>query len=244
MLTNDVYPKIDIEGYYTKLMMDKSVISNFHFTTAQPLIDKYDAIVKSEREMMGFLSLIKILKQTACLYRIFWRLVCRRHRCSFRSHLGLSNSASATGLDFWGVAHELGHVNQIRPGLRWTGTTEITNNMYSLWAYYNLYSPTGANRFTRLEGEIADKTAFPKVAGNRFGEIIIQTQINGKNIMDQFRTDYVNPADANFRSLIPFWQLELYYQLAGASKKVHLRLHLIRICQMKIRLRLYLLFGE
>ncbi|WP_228393993.1 M60 family metallopeptidase, partial [Chryseobacterium artocarpi] len=41
---------------------------------------------------------------------------------------------------------------------------------------------------------------------------------NGKSIMDQFRTDYVNPADANFRSLIPFWQLELYYQLAGASK--------------------------
>ncbi|MCS3531842.1 M60 family metallopeptidase [Chryseobacterium sp. JUb7] len=131
---------------------------------------------------------------------------------------GLSNSASATGLDIWGVGHELGHVNQVRPGLKWIGTTEITNNLYSLWAYYNLYSPTGSNRFTRLEGETADKTTFPKVAGNRFGEIIIQTQINGKNIMDQFRIDYVNALDANFRSLVPFWQLELYYQLAGASK--------------------------
>ena len=219
MLTNDVYPKIDIEGYYTKLMMDKSVISNFHFTTAQPLIDKYDAIVKSEREMMGFFKFNKNLKNRQLVYTESsggW------YAGGLGAHLdltwGLSNSASATGLDFWGVAHELGHVNQIRPGLRWIGTTEITNNMYSLWAYYNLYSPTGANRFTRLEGEIADKTAFPKVAGNRFGEIIIQTQINGKSIMDQFRTDYVNPADANFRSLIPFWQLELYYQLAGASK--------------------------
>ncbi|PTT28510.1 hypothetical protein DBR28_16945, partial [Chryseobacterium sp. HMWF028] len=219
MLTNDVYPKIDIEGYYTKLVTNKSAVSNFHFTTAQPLIDKYDAIAKSEREMMGFFKFNKNFKNRQLVYMEStggW------FAGGLGVHLdltwGLSNSTSAPGLDIWGVAHELGHINQVRPGLRWTGTTEITNNLYSLWAYYNLYSPTGANRFTRLEGEIADKTAFPKVAGNRFGEIIIQTQINGKNIMDQFRTDYVNPADANFRSLVPFWQLELYYQLAGASK--------------------------
>ncbi|KMQ65375.1 hypothetical protein ACM46_05580 [Chryseobacterium angstadtii] len=219
MLTNDVYPKIDVEGYYTKLLIDKSAISNFHFTTAQPLIDKYDAIAKSEREMMGFFKFNKNFKNRQLVYTESsggW------YAGGMGAHLdltwGLSNSASATGLDIWGVAHELGHINQVRPGLRWIGTTEITNNLYSLWAYYNLYSPTGANRFTRLEGEIADKTVFPKVTGNRFGEIIIQTQINGKNIMDQFRTDYVNPADANFRSLVPFWQLELYYQLAGASK--------------------------
>lgn len=221
MLTNDVYPKIDIEGYYTKLVTNKSAVSNYHFTTAQPLIDKYDAIVKSEREMMGLFKFNKNLKNRQFVYMEStggW------FAGGLGVHLdltwGLSNSTSAPGLDIWGVAHELGHINQVRPGLNWVGTTEITNNLYSLWAYYNMYSPTGSNRFTRLEGEIADKTVFPKVSGNRFGEIIIQTQINGKSIMDQFRTDYVNPADANFRSLIPFWQLELYYQMAGASKGV------------------------
>lgn len=219
ILTNDVYPKIDIEGYYTKLVTNKSAISNYHSTTAQPLIDKYDAIVKSEREMMGFFKFNKNIKNR--------QFVNMESTGGFFAgdggvHLdltwGLANSVSASGLGIWGVAHELGHINQVRPGLKWVGTTEITNNLYSLWAYYNLYTPTGANKFTNLEGEIADKTVFPKVAGNRFGEIIIQTQINGKNIMDQFRTDYVNPADPNFRSLVPFWQLELYYQLAGASK--------------------------
>lgn len=221
MLTNDVYPKIDIEGYYVKLVTNKSAISNYHFTTAQPLIDKYDAIVKSEREMMGLFKFNKNLKNRQFVYMEStggW------FAGSLGVHLdlswGASNSTSASGLDIWGVAHELGHINQVRPGLDWVGTTEITNNLYSSWAYYNMYSPTGSNRFTRLEGEIGDKTVFPKVEGNRFGEIIIQTQINGKSIMDQFRTDYVNPADANFRSLIPFWQLELYYQMAGASKGV------------------------
>ncbi|PWN70460.1 hypothetical protein C1631_010835 [Chryseobacterium phosphatilyticum] len=219
ILTNDVYPKIDIEGYYTKLVIDKFAVSGFHFSNPQPLIDKYDAITKSEREMMGFFTFNKNIKNRQLVYTEStggW------FAGGMGAHLdltwGLSNSASASGMDIWGVGHELGHVNQIRPGLKWIGTTEITNNLYSLWAYYNLYSPAGSNRFTRLEGEVADKSAFPKVAGNRFGEIIIQTQINGKNIMDQFRTDYVNSRDGNFRSLIPFWQLELYYQLAGASK--------------------------
>lgn len=219
MLTNDVYSKIDMEGYYLKLVMDKIAVSNFHFTDPQPLIDKYDIITKSEREMMGFFKFNKNLKNRQLAYT---ESMGGWYGGGIGAHLdltwGSAGSASASNLYVWSIAHELGHINQVRPGLKWVGTTEITNNLYSLWADYNLYTPTGPNRFTRLEAEVADKTAFPKVAGNRFGEIIIQTQINGKSIMDQFRTDYVNPLDPNFRSLVPFWQLELYYQLAGASK--------------------------
>ncbi|NML56057.1 M60 family metallopeptidase [Chryseobacterium cheonjiense] len=221
MLTNDVYSKIDMEGYYSNLLMDKVAVGSLNLQNPQPLIDKYDAITKSEREMMGFFKFNKNLKNRQFAYTESsggW------YASDLGAHLDLSwgfaNSVSATNLDIWGVAHELGHINQVRPGLKWVGTTEITNNLYSLWSYYNLYVPTGTNRFTRLESEVADKSSFPRVAGNRFGEIIIQTQINGKSIMDQFRTDYVNPLDANFRSLVPFWQLELYYQLAGASKGV------------------------
>lgn len=31
----------------------------------------------------------------------------------------------------WGPAHEIGHCNQTRPGLKWLGTTEVTNNIMS-----------------------------------------------------------------------------------------------------------------
>ncbi|MEG0926823.1 M60 family metallopeptidase [Chryseobacterium sp.] len=219
MLTNDIYPKIDIEGYYTKLVIDKAPVSNFHYFDIQPLIDKYDMITKSEREMMGFFKFNTNFKNRQLVYTEStggW------YAGGSGVHLdltwGAAGSASATGLSLWGVAHELGHVNQIEPGLTWVGTTEITNNIYSLWASYNLYTPSGTNRFTNLEGEVADKTAFPEVEGNRFGEYIIQTQVNGKSYADQFRTDFVNPLDKHFRTLVPFWQLELYYQLAGASK--------------------------
>ena len=40
----------------------------------------------------------------------------------------------------WGAAHEFGHVNQIRPILKWVGTTEVTNNImsaYVQWTYNN-----------------------------------------------------------------------------------------------------------
>lgn len=219
MLTNDVYPKIDIEGYYTKLVIDKTPVSNFHYFDIQPLIDKYDMITKSEREMMGFFKFNTNFKNRQLVYT---ESMGGWYAGGSGVHLdltwGAAGSTSATGLSLWGVAHELGHINQIEPGLTWVGTTEITNNIYSLWASYNLYTPSGTNRFTNLEGEVADKTAFPQVEGNRFGEYIIQTQINGKSYADQFRTDFVNPLDKHFRTLVPFWQLELYYQLAGASK--------------------------
>lgn len=33
----------------------------------------------------------------------------------------------------WVLGHEVGHVNQVRPGVKWGGTTEITNNLYAMY---------------------------------------------------------------------------------------------------------------
>lgn len=33
----------------------------------------------------------------------------------------------------WGPAHEVGHSNQTRPGLKWFGMTEVTNNICSMY---------------------------------------------------------------------------------------------------------------
>ncbi len=118
-----------------------------------------------------------------------------------------------------GIAHEFGHTNQVRPGLKWVGLGEVTNNIHSTWSFYNLESQTGHKR-TRLEEEdIAGYTTnFPAVQGNRFGEFIKQTYVNKESYAAGFVVGNAHPEDNNFRALIPFWQLELYYQLAGASK--------------------------
>lgn len=46
----------------------------------------------------------------------------------------LANAAKSKGN--WAIAHELGHVNQISPGLKWVSTTEVTNNVYSVCVRY------------------------------------------------------------------------------------------------------------
>lgn len=48
----------------------------------------------------------------------------------------------------WGIAHEFGHVNQVRPAMKWVSTGEVTNNIYSAYVNYML-NPTSM----RLEHE-------------------------------------------------------------------------------------------
>ncbi|MDM1062469.1 discoidin domain-containing protein [Empedobacter falsenii] len=212
IVENNVYSKVDIVGYYTHLIIDKTPVKLYNVNSPQALIDKYDAITKSERELMGFFKYNKDFNTKQLVYtenKGGW------FAGGTGAHLdltwGAANSASPTGLDVWGIAHELGHVNQIRPDLKWTGTTEVTNNIYSVWATYNLIKQNGSINYLRVESETGDATNYPKVSGNRYGEFIKHTLINKKSFNDI-------DDDPHFRKLVPFWQLSLYYQLAGAAK--------------------------
>ena len=43
---------------------------------------------------------------------------------------------------FWGIAHELGHNNQITPGFKWSGCGETTNNIYASWVEHTVGAKT------------------------------------------------------------------------------------------------------
>ncbi len=209
---NNVYPKVDIVGYYTQLVFDKKPVKFYNPVSPQALIDKYDMISKSERELLGFYKYNKDVNTKHLLYtegKGGW------NAGGIGAHLDLSwgaeKSTSPTNLDVWGVAHEIGHINQVRPDIKWTGTTEVTNNIYSVWATYNLVKQNGSINYLRVESETGDVTDYPLVSGNRYGEFIKHTLINKKSFNDFDK-------DPFFRKLVPFWQLSLYYQIAGASK--------------------------
>jgi hypothetical protein len=96
-----------------------------------------------------------------------------------------------TKRDSWGIAHEMGHVNQVRNSLKWVGTSEVTNNIcsaYVQWTY---------NNFT--------------VLGNR-------TSTHGYNaaMRDLMARGcshvLVGSWDAAYYlKVVPFWQLYLYF---------------------------------
>ena len=113
----------------------------------------------------------------------------------------------------WCIAHELGHVNQIRPGLKWVSTTEVTNNIYSVWCRF-LLEPDYLN----LEQERVNDGDDNHVLGGRFDSYLNYGIVKGEQWLCQRgqdrMKDYENGGD-HFVKLCPLWQLQLYYAVAG-----------------------------
>lgn len=99
----------------------------------------------------------------------------------------------------WGPAHEVGHSNQTRPGLKWLGTTEVTNNICTMHIQrlYNIDS--------RLE------TTAPKGTYNNYYEHAMSLAFCNAEAFHAAFGDV-------FDKLVPFWQLELYMDIVLGRK--------------------------
>ena len=88
----------------------------------------------------------------------------------------------------WGPAHELGHCNQIRKGLKWVGMTEVSNNFMSCYV------------ITHYTGATALKTGGKYFHAHR-------------DIGCKQGTNHIMACgyDTPYLKLVPFWQLHLYY---------------------------------
>lgn len=101
----------------------------------------------------------------------------------------------------WGPAHEVGHSNQTRPGLKWLGTTEVTNNICAMHI----------QRLYNIDSRLA--TTAPGASSGTFNNFyeyaMSQAFCNEKVFHAQF--------DNVFVKLVPFWQLELYMDLVKGN---------------------------
>ncbi|MDR1757229.1 MAG: M60 family metallopeptidase [Culturomica sp.] len=87
----------------------------------------------------------------------------------------------------WGPAHEVGHVLQTRPGLRWQGMVEVTNNILSLYVQTTFGNPS----------RILQEREYPKSHPMFIHRYPFSTFGDGARVNV-------------FVQLIPFWQLQLY----------------------------------
>lgn len=107
----------------------------------------------------------------------------------------------------WGPCHEAGHVNQLRPGLRWSGLTEVTNNLYCLYVQEQNGVPC------KLQ---VDKITPKDESGNSLvNEIIYDAAIH--LIVDGKRPHSLPGITSGHMEtkLVPFWQLYLYFVKTG-----------------------------
>jgi hypothetical protein len=113
----------------------------------------------------------------------------------------LNEQGDDNGRDaIWGPAHEVGHVNQTRPGFKWHGMTEVTNNLHSMYVQINIHNNNDPKVNTRLQME------------SMMGEGGYVNRY--EKSMDRYFTTGRphNSPDENdvFCKLVPFWQLHLY----------------------------------
>ncbi|MBP3228495.1 MAG: M60 family metallopeptidase [Bacteroidaceae bacterium] len=119
---------------------------------------------------------------------------------------------SPIGLESWGLAHELGHNNQLG-AFRWVGMTEVTNNIYSAWVQYCL--PWSQ---LRLEDESIN-CIIGSVRGGRMQNFIDMDVVNdaGADYYWQTETEYGKTTIDHFVALVPLWQMVLYTMAADKA---------------------------
>ncbi len=115
----------------------------------------------------------------------------------------------------WGVAHELGHVNQVEPSFCWAGLTEVSNNVFSAWCNYQLNKDD-----MRLEHEVVPNADGRPMRGGRFdcyiNNALVKRQLWQYQAGPDTGTDRV-PGEAtgdHFVTVCPLWQLLLYFHVA------------------------------
>ena len=198
-----------------------------------------DSTIYYERDIMGLVGKEPKNRQFA---RVVWGGFMFADGVGAAAHdNSLEGWMSPDNFGPWGFGHELGHVNQVRPGLKWVGCGETTNNIYSAWVehklgtgYHRLESErSGVNDYNGLRGgrfntyleenvrkgvswQLADG---PDYHGAQYNKKVVKNQDYAGNVLSQDTTVLTRNFD-HFVKLVPFWQLQLYCQEAGYSPNV------------------------
>ncbi len=204
---NAKYQDIDVLGKYSHLTWSVSDFKKYG-TEITKTIENLDRLVYLEEEFMGLVKYKKMFNN-------------RMHFCidyktkspnasDYRTVYNANNYYAEPFCDpskfptrCWGPAHEVGHCNQTRPGIKWSGMTEVTNNIMSLFIQTSFGSPC------KLEVDGCTlKDEKDQVLGtyNNIYQGATELIVNGKR-------PHCLPNISNITretQLVPFWQLKLY----------------------------------
>lgn len=203
-LLNKAYPKVDLVGKHIGInILKEPLIQNTLFKGPE-LIQKWDSIIAIQFHQMGLVKYNLVPPN-----RLFAWIESKGgyYASNHHAHFDLSwNQNALTSphqLDIWAIANRFGQQNQFPNGLKWTGTFEVTNMIYSAYTSYIL----SHSRLTRLE-TTDDLYLGTRLTSNLYNSYYNEVGLKQKNIMSRSNI---------FERLLPFWQLQLYYSIAGAG---------------------------
>lgn len=209
----------DIKGDYTNLIFHIPSLKSNCPNDGMRLIELYDEIIEMEYDLMGFFKYKNRLPKNHMLGRNMptgYMHADGTGAAFVNSTMNdIGNPSSIILRDnCWGIAHEYGHVNQVRPGLKWVGTAECTNNIYSSYVQYYITSKYSSIHL-RLEHENSKYVPLEQnIIGGRFNCHLYYGQIKGENWLFQTGND---GASDHFVKLVPMWQLNLFFKIAKGT---------------------------
>lgn len=209
---------IDIVGQYVHLIYNKAGLRRHCGQDVEPLLAIYDDLIREQHEVMGLFK----------YGRWYGNHLNGRngeggfmHADGVGAYFSTSSMGAVTNidqLDYWAIAHEFGHITQLSPGLNWHGTTEVTNNIHSTRARYK-YTPDRLpledNPSASLDGTVAAGCFNCFLQGAIINKEPFRYQM-GPSDMKQYLTGTGGDV---FVSLVPFWQLDLYFHYAGFGNR-------------------------
>lgn len=183
----------DVVGQYAHLTFP--VNSLLKTSNGKDLIDIYDKIVYEEQVFMGLKKYNRMFNNRMYLHVMYHQYMYSTDYHTAYNVTTLDNLCDVENMktNNWGPAHEIGHSNQTRPGLKWFGLVEVTNNIHSLY----IQRLFGAG--SRLQ------STAPSNAYNNYYEKAMSIVFTDNSYSHARLSDV-------FYKLVPFWQLELYME--------------------------------
>jgi len=193
-----VFPILDAKGKHIQIAYPVEALKKYAYGRGKELISNYDSLVYRQHRLMGLVKYNKVPKNKI-LARVNYNYYMFRDgdgvaymgdKQGYAMAMVVDPSSVIKGDPCWGFSHEVGHVHQTTPMLSWGGLGEVSNNIYSLYVMRSFGN----------ESRILDQNNFKLAKAN----------IIDKNI------SYLQDPDV-FNRLVPFWQLQLYFEGEGGQ---------------------------
>lgn len=195
----------DVVGKHAHLTFSTAHFKTYAGSNGKELIDAYDDLVSLEKEFMGLMKYNRPTINRAYFHAMYHSYF---YSTSYRTAYNVTDENERRTLlnvnelkkSPWGPAHEQGHTFQTRPGFKWHGMTEVTNNVHSL------YVQTEWGNASRIETEKMERF------NNRYEKAYYNSFVK--------HVSYPGEEDV-FCKLVSLWQLQLYFSNARGKTDLY-----------------------
>lgn len=198
LVNGNVFPILDVKGKHIQIAYPKESLKKYAGGKGKELINNYDSLVYRQHRLMGLEKYNKV-PQNKILARVNYNYYMFRDgdgvaymgdKMGYAMGMVADPDVVINGDPCWGFSHEVGHVHQARPMFNWGGLGEVSNNLFSLYVTRSFGNKTRISEQKNYDS--AQKT-------------IIDNKIS-----------YLADPDV-FNRIVPFWQLQLYFEGEGGN---------------------------